>query len=244
MSGDAAALFAFSTGGSVTDSDDRNVAEELAAIKAVAEALQTLSTASQRHVIAYVLDLLGIAETATQLPPPPQSQPAEGSTAPAAPATPQASQKSVSITDIRSLREQKQPRSAAEMAALVAYYVSELLPENERRSVINKDDIEKYFKQAPFPVPARLSQTLPDAARAGYFDAVERGQYKLNPVGYNLVVHGMPSSGNDSSPRSSRPRRAVTKKRAPSKKAAPAKKVAASSKTPTGARKGAGSKRS
>ena len=201
----------------MSDSDDRNVAEELAAIKTVAEALQTLSTASQRHVLSYVLDLLGIAQTAPQPPPPSPSQPVGGPAEPAAPAMTPSNPQTISITDIRSLREQKQPRTASEMSALVAYYVSELLPPDERRQVITKEDIEKYFKQAPYRLPGRLSQTLPDAARAGYLDAVERGQYKLNPVGYNLVAHGLPSGGTDSPSRPSRPRKAVTGKKAATK---------------------------
>ena len=34
--------------------------------------------------------------------------------------------------------------------------------------------------------------TLPNAKSAGYFDAVGNGEYKLNAVGHNLVVHSMP----------------------------------------------------
>jgi hypothetical protein len=112
------------------------------------------------------------------------------------------------------------------MAALVAYYVTELAPEEERRSVITKEDIEKYFKQAPYRLPQRLAQTLPNAARAGYFDVVDRGQYKLNPVGYNLVAHGLPSGGSDSSTRAPRTRRAVPA-RGGSKKTAASKSTAA-----------------
>ena len=102
------------------------------------------------------------------------------------------------LIDIRTLKEQKQPRSANEMAALVAYYVSELLPADERREAIATADIEKYFKQANFPLPGRVAMTLANAASAGYFDSVEpRGQWRLNPVGYNLVAHAMPSGLGD-----------------------------------------------
>jgi hypothetical protein len=51
------------------------------------------------------------------------------------------------ISDIRSLKEAKAPKSANEMAALVAYYVSELAPADQRTKQINKADIERYFKQ-------------------------------------------------------------------------------------------------
>ena len=97
------------------------------------------------------------------------------------------------IHDIRTLKEQKKPGSANEMAALVAYYLSELAPENERKQAISSADVERYFKQASFKLPRALQQTLLNAKAAGYFDSVEGGQYRLNPVGYNLVVHNLPA---------------------------------------------------
>jgi hypothetical protein len=78
------------------------------------------------------------------------------------------------------------------MAALVAYYVAELAPERERADTIDVGDIKRYFKMAGFPLPHVLRNVLNNAAAAGYFDNVARGEYRLNPVGYNLVVHGMP----------------------------------------------------
>lgn len=77
------------------------------------------------------------------------------------------------------------------MAALVAYYVSELAPAGDRRNEINKADIERYFKSAGFGLPADASFTLVHAKNAGYLDSTGTGPYKLNPVGYNLVVHRM-----------------------------------------------------
>jgi hypothetical protein len=216
----------------MTDPDDRDVANELAAIKAVADALQPLSSASQRKVVSIVVELLGIPGAAPSAASPQPAQPAETSIS----SVPSPSSPPSSVVDIRTLKEQKQPRTATEMAALVAYYVSELLPEEERRSVITKDDIEKFFKQAPYRLPQRLAQTLPDAARAGYFDVVERGQYKLNPVGYNLVAHGLPSGGSDSPTRASRPRTA-TPSRGGSKKAAAASKSATAKKPASRPRK-------
>jgi hypothetical protein len=80
------------------------------------------------------------------------------------------------------------------MAALVAYYLSELAPDGERKDEISAADLEKYFKQAAFRLPRSLRMTLPNAAAAGYFDGAGAGRYRLNPVGYNLVVHGLPRS--------------------------------------------------
>ena len=64
----------------MSDGPQRNVAEELAAIKAVADALEPLSNAGRRHVISYVADALGlvapIAAGQVQAPPTPTPAPA------------------------------------------------------------------------------------------------------------------------------------------------------------------------
>jgi hypothetical protein len=94
--------------------------------------------------------------------------------------------------DIRSLKTAKQPASAYEMACLVAHYLDSLAPVAERQKSIKTADLEKYFKQAGYPLPKRIEQVLIDAKAAGYFDSAGTGSYKLNPVGYNLVVHTLP----------------------------------------------------
>jgi hypothetical protein len=91
------------------------------------------------------------------------------------------------------MKEEKAPSSAIEMAAMVAFYLSELASPDIRKDVVSKKDIDKYFKQANFPLPKESKFTLPNAAKAGYFDALGNGQYRLNPVGYNLVAHGLPA---------------------------------------------------
>lgn len=95
--------------------------------------------------------------------------------------------------DIRSLKTEKNPDSAKQMACLVAYYLQELAPKDDRKQTISTQDVEKYFKQAGFKLPKRLEQILVDAKASGYFESVGRGEYKLNAVGYNLVVHGLPA---------------------------------------------------
>ena len=78
------------------------------------------------------------------------------------------------------------------MAALVAYFLSEMAREADRKDAIGTPDLEKYFKQAGFRLPKVISKVLPNAAAAGYFEAVGNGLYRLNAIGYNLVVHGLP----------------------------------------------------
>ena len=95
--------------------------------------------------------------------------------------------------DIRSLKTEKNPDSAKQRACLVAYYLQELAPKDDRKQAISTQDVENYFKQAGFKLPKRLEQVLVDAKASGYFESAGRGEYKLNAVGYNLVVHGLPA---------------------------------------------------
>jgi hypothetical protein len=81
------------------------------------------------------------------------------------------------------------------MAVLVAYYLAEVAPANDRKATIGTDDINKYFKQADYPLPGRPRQTLFDAKAAGYLDSPSQGAYRLNPVGHNLVAHSLPATG-------------------------------------------------
>jgi hypothetical protein len=124
------------------------------------------------------------------------------------------------VQDIRSLKEAKSPKSANEMAALVAYYVSELAPAAERTKQINKADIERYFKTAGFRLPADAGFTLVNAKNAGYLDTAGGGQYTLNPVGYNLVVHRM---GIEQTKGKTRPAKKASRKvsKKPAKKVSP-----------------------
>ena len=136
--------------------------------------------------------------------------------------------------DIRSLREQKQPRSAVEMAVVASYYLTELAPDDERKEAIETADLTKLFKQAAYPLPAKMPNILGSAASAGYLDLIDRGHYRLNPVGHNLVVHNLPTGDGSSQPRKRAGKKAPTKKsvaKAPVKKSvakkAPAKKSVA-----------------
>lgn len=156
---------------------------ELEAIRTVVSALEPLADDERSRVLEYVLKRLQMATirapatTQTLL----HSAPAPAAARP--------------MTDIRSLKEEKQPRSANEMAALVAYYLSEIAPEGERSDTVNVETLRRYFKIAGFRLPRQPRQTLPNAAAAGYLDNAGRGEYRLNPVGYNLVVHGLPREG-------------------------------------------------
>jgi hypothetical protein len=169
---------------------------ELNAIRAVLSALVPLKREGRLRVLDYVLGRLGMTEPTIQQVPTEASIDAAQRKAAALVAS--SSELSSQQTDIRSLTRQKSPHSANEMAALVAYYLSEVAPEPYRKQSIGVEDIKTYFKQAPFKLPQSPQQTLVNAKNSGYLESAGTGQYRLNPVGYNLVAHSLPArtSGN------------------------------------------------
>jgi hypothetical protein len=161
---------------------------ELKAIRTIIELLKPLDETGRSRVLEYVLKRLEMNAF--------QSEAAIVSDRGSSLATPLAAS---AITDIRTLTAEKQPRSANDMVALIAYYLSELARESEASATVNVETIRKYFKMAGFPMPRVPKNALTNATAAGYLENVSRGEYRLNPVGYNLVVHGLPRS-NSSGP--------------------------------------------
>lgn len=163
------------------------------AIDQIVDALKTFEEQDKKTILSTVCSHLqitvGTAVTPTPGRPAPQVE---------IPATPSAdlhrhpAAKGKHGLDIRTLKDQKQPTSARQMACLVAYYLQEHAPEEERKTTISTADLEKYFKQAGFKLPGKLEQLLGDCKRSGYFESPSRGEYKLTRVGYNLVTHSLP----------------------------------------------------
>lgn len=193
--------------------------KEVSAINAVIAALTELDNVQQSRVLKYVTERFGLNTPTTTVQ---QTKEVASYT----PEVPQQEQSAV-LVDIRTFKEQKAPRSAIQMVVLVAYYLQELAPTEQRKQTVDANDIEVFFKQAGFKLPAGkngAADALNNAKKAGYIEVVDRGTYRLNPVGYNLVAHGMPSSDNGTK------RKTSSKKTTPKKKAAPKKKTASKKK--------------
>jgi len=175
---------------------------ELSAINVILEALSGLEGESIQRVLDYVFGRLSIARSAGAVVRPNMATGAVSASEPTASAT-------ARRQSIRDLKEEKRPQSANQMAALVAYYLSEIEGTSDS---ITASDLQKYFKQGGFKLPKSIPQALPNAAAAGYFDAIGEGRYRLNPVGYNLVVHNLPRDENSVVPKRSRKRTSKSKK--------------------------------
>jgi hypothetical protein len=147
------------------------------AIDAIIEALEPLDNTSRQTAINAACSHLGLVDI---------NRTAQTAVTPtgAAPAT------QTKQTDIRSFKDQKGPKSAIQMACVVAYYFA---PPTERKKAITASDLTTYFKQANFRLPKVITQVLPDSRVAGYFESGPgKGEYTLNAVGYNLVAHNLP----------------------------------------------------
>jgi hypothetical protein len=158
------------------------------------EALSPLDKEAREHALDFVMKRLGISLGASQPardPAPPAFQNPPGHTPP-----PSAGM------DIRTFAAEKSPKTLNEKVAVMAFFLANLVPPEERRDFITPDDIKPYFTQANFELPSGpMNMALTNAKNAGYLNAMERGQYRLNSVGHNLVAHKLPKDGSSSTPR-------------------------------------------
>ena len=134
---------------------------EVDALKAVLTALQPLSPESRARVTKYAIDTFDLQKLA---------QTHTGDTPPTTtvPITSDKTAASLTPIHIKTFKEEKKPRSANEMAAIVAFYLANLVPDHDKKSEVNTKDLETHFKIAQFKLPEQLKMTLANAANAGY----------------------------------------------------------------------------
>lgn len=190
--------------------------KEVEAMGILLKTLGPLDPKARKAVLGYVATRLEITPLGDGEPPvdttPDSTPPGE------TPATEDSAKDECHISE---LAAKKQPRSAIEMAVLVAYYLSHKAPKAERKQTISTEDLTTYFKIADFKLPASPQYTLPNTKNAGYLDSAGSGEYKLNPVGYNLIVHSLPRSKST-----------TTRQRPPKKKTGKAAKGKSKTKKP------------
>ena len=116
--------------------------------------------------------------------------------------------------DIRTFAGLKTPKTMSEKVTVIAFFLAHVAPPGERRDFITSEDIKPYFIQADFELPTGpANMTLANAKNAGYLNALERGQYRLNPVGHNLVAHKLPKKeGASRTPRKNKLAKKTVKK--------------------------------
>jgi len=162
--------------------------DDLDAVRQAAELLEGFSDEERERIIRWTREKLGMQAQAS-------SVVAETNIpgAPAAPPPPRGG----SAADIKSFLSQKDPKSERQLAAVVAYYYRFVAPEAQRKDSIGADDLIEACRQGDRGRPKNPAQTLVNAFNDGYLDRGERGQYKINSVGENLVAMVLPG---DSAP--------------------------------------------
>jgi hypothetical protein len=124
-------------------------------------------------------------------------------------------------TDIKTFTATKAPKSDQQFAAVVAYYYQFEAPAGQRKESIDAATMKDAARQAARRQVNDWSITLSNAMRTGYLDKGERGAFKLNSVGENLVAITLPDnaasgkgSGRGSKKRPANKKKATGKKKA------------------------------
>jgi len=97
-------------------------------------------------------------------------------------------------TDIKSFTAAKAPKSDQQFAAVVAYFYQFEVPAAQRKESVDAATIKEAARQAGRRQVKDWSVTLSNAMRSGYLDKSERGAFKLNSVGENLVAITLPGT--------------------------------------------------
>jgi hypothetical protein len=171
-------------------------ADDLEAVRSVIAALEPFDHKDRGRIIRWACEKLGmtipVESVASAAPPPVPS---------ALPTPPKATESNANTpqgglaSDIKSFIAKKSPKGDNHLAATVAYFYQFEAPAAERKESIDKDDLIDACRRADRKRPARPAQVLVNAYLGGLLDRGERGQYRLNSVGENLVAMVLPDGG-------------------------------------------------
>lgn len=183
--------------------------DDLEAVRSIVDTLSKFDENDRNRILRWVCEKMG---TTLAIQPSPGQVPPTASPS-ASIETPSALNPSPSFnsssTDIRSFVDSKNPSSDMQFAAVVAYYYAFEAPEAERKLSIGSEDLQDACRKTGRRRLARPGQTLVNAAYNGLLDKAEdKGTYKINTVGENLVAVTLPDSG-------SKPKTASKAKRKP-----------------------------
>jgi hypothetical protein len=184
------------------------------AAKAVADQLKGLDKERQQRVLRWVaeslnLDLGAVSATPLRSNELRQQDPAGGHHQPLEPT------RQHRPTDIKSFVDAKQPKSDVQFAAAVAYYYRFEAPAETRKDAIDAQTLQEGARLAGRRRPPKPLMTLNNAKNLGYLDSPERGQFRINTVGENLVAMTLPGSGGDKPRGGSRSTRKRSSKKKP-----------------------------
>jgi hypothetical protein len=181
--------------------------DDLEALRSVVTALEPFDAPDRERIVRWACEKLAIAvpgaspvRAEPQVPTPPTSLP---STVPVQPSVKR---------DLRTFIAEKAPASDTHFATAVAYYYQFEAPESERKNAITASDLTEACRLADRARLQYPGQTLRNAMRDGLLDRAERGAFKVNAVGENLVAMALPTETPRTAKSVAKPRRRSAKK--------------------------------
>jgi hypothetical protein len=187
------------------------------AAKAVADKLKGMEKERQQRVLRWVAESLGLvdsgAESTDRLTR--ETNAATGAST-SSHADQQTHHRQQRSADIKSFVDSKKPKSDVQFAAVVAYYYRFEAPAESRKDSIDAQTLQEAARLAGRRRPPKPRMTLNNAKNLGYLDSAERGQFRINSVGENLVAMTLPGTESERpqrKARSTKPRKVSAKKR-------------------------------
>jgi hypothetical protein len=167
-------------------------ADDLEAVRSLVDTLQPFASDDRERIVRWAREKLGMTPSSSATPTASVRVPGV-SLAEAGQSHPSVG---AGATDIRTFVAERAPRSDTHFAATVAYYYQFRAPEALRKPSIGKDDLIDACRKVDRKRPAKPAQVLVNAYHEGILDRAEKGQYKLNSVGENLVAMVLPGGSN------------------------------------------------
>ena len=118
-------------------------------------------------------------------------------------------------SDIKTFTAAKAPKSDQQFSAVIAYYYQFEAPAHQKKDSIDAATMRDAARMAGRKQVKNWSLTLDNARRSGYLDKAERGAFKLNAVGENLVAITLPgnaASGNSGASKKRKKKKSTGKK--------------------------------
>lgn len=165
----------------------QNAHDDLDAIRTIIDTLTPFEPDEQKRIVRWAFEKLGLSfGSVAPLPPPSSTQTAVPQLTP--PSTPAPSNR-----NIKSFIDAKNPANDMQFAAAVAYFYAFEALEEHKKAEVGTEDLQEACRLTGRQRLTNPGQTLRNAAYNGLLDkGSEKGSYKINTVGENLVALTLP----------------------------------------------------
>lgn len=170
--------------------------DDFEAAREIANILETFNSSDRLRIMRWALEKLGETPSHSS----PSGSPISNAQVPSSDSTQQINTPGPA-PDIRSFIQTKNPKNDVQLAATIAYYYAFEAPNQNRKDSINSTDLTEAIRLANKKRPTRPSQVLNNAKTLGLLDSAgDRGQFRINSVGENLVAMVLPGSDTKTVP--------------------------------------------